>query len=293
VTWLQLTVSAAEQIAPQVGDLLTDLGAEAVTYRDAEDNPIFEPPIGQSVYWQQSLVTGLFSADTDMRPIIQALSQSGWFNDGLQYKTDPLEDKDWERAWMDNFHPIQCGQRLWICPSWCPVPDPDAVNLLLDPGLAFGTGTHPTTFQCLQWLDGADLNGKTVVDFGCGSGILAIAALLLGAERAIAIDIDQQALIASKDNAERNGVAERLELYLPSQQPQLAADLVLANILAGPLQELAPVISDFVAPGGDLVMSGILDRQIDTVSAAYREQFSFSSPRVQEQWAMLHAQRKQ
>jgi ribosomal protein L11 methyltransferase len=293
VAWLQLTISAAEQIAPQVGDLLTDLGAEAVTYRDAEDNPIFEPPIGQSVYWQQSLVTGLFSADTDMQPIIQALSQSGWFNDGLQYKTDPLEDKDWERAWMDSFHPIQCGQQLWICPSWCPVPDPAAVNLLLDPGLAFGTGTHPTTFQCLQWLDGADLKGKTVVDFGCGSGILAIAALLLGAERAIGIDIDQQALIASKDNAERNGVADRLELYLPSQQPQLQADLVLANILAGPLQELAEVISAYVATGGDLIMSGILDRQIDQVTSAYQHQFSFSSPRVQEQWAMLHAQRKQ
>jgi ribosomal protein L11 methyltransferase len=293
VAWLQLTISAAEQIAPQVGDLLTDLGAEAVTYRDAEDNPIFEPPIGQSVYWQQSLVTGLFSVDTDMQPIIQALSQSGWFNDGLQYKTDPLEDKDWERAWMDSFHPIQCGQQLWICPSWCPVPDPAAVNLLLDPGLAFGTGTHPTTFQCLQWLDGADLKGKTVVDFGCGSGILAIAALLLGAERAIGIDIDQQALIASKDNAERNGVADRLELYLPSQQPQLQADLVLANILAGPLQELAEVISAYVATGGDLIMSGILDRQIDQVTSAYQHQFSFSSPRVQEQWAMLHAQRKQ
>lgn len=293
MAWLQLTISAAEQIAPQVGDLLTDLGAEAVTYRDAEDNPIFEPPIGQSVYWQQSLVTGLFSVDTDMQPIIQALSQSGWFNDGLQYKTDPLEDKDWERAWMDSFHPIQCGQQLWICPSWCPVPDPAAVNLLLDPGLAFGTGTHPTTFQCLQWLDGADLKGKTVVDFGCGSGILAIAALLLGAERAIGIDIDQQALIASKDNAERNGVADRLELYLPSQQPQLQADLVLANILAGPLQELAEVISAYVATGGDLIMSGILDRQIDQVTSAYQHQFSFSSPRVQEQWAMLHAQRKQ
>ncbi|MCL3782939.1 50S ribosomal protein L11 methyltransferase, partial [Prolixibacteraceae bacterium JC049] len=150
--------------------------------------------------------------------------------------------KDWEREWMDNFHPMCFGQRLWICPSWRDVPDENAVNVMLDPGLAFGTGTHPTTAMCLQWLDGLDLAGKTIIDFGCGSGILAIAALKLGAAKAIGIDIDPQAIQASRDNAERNGVSERLELYLPKDQPEaMTADVVVANILAGPLRELAPL----------------------------------------------------
>ncbi len=163
---------------------------------------------------------------------------------GFAHKIEQLEDKDWEREWMDNFHPMRFGERLWICPSWRDVPDEIAVNVMLDPGLAFGPGTHPTTSLCLQWLDSLDLTGKTVIDFGCGSGILAIAALKLGAAKAIGIDIDPQAIQASRDNAERNGVSDRLELYLPKDQPEeMKADLVVANILAGPLRELAPLIS--------------------------------------------------
>lgn len=291
--WIQLTVSAPERHAPHVGDMLAGNGAMAVTYRDAQDNPIFEPPIGEAVYWQETLVTGLFPAETDLAPIIANLAKSSYFKNGLNYKTDQLEDKDWEREWMDNFHPIQFGQRLWVCPSWREIPDPKAVNIMLDPGMAFGTGTHPTTALCLGWLDGQELQNKTVVDFGCGSGILAIGALLLGAKRAIGIDIDQQALLASKENAARNGVANQLEVYLPSQQPSLRADVVLANILAGPLRELAPVISDYVAPGGELVMSGILERQINAVQNAYADLFEFSSAKIKEGWVMLHAKRKQ
>jgi ribosomal protein L11 methyltransferase len=291
--WIQLTVAAPEKHAPLVGDMLQGNGALAVTYRDAQDNPIFEPPLGEVLYWQETLVTGLFPAETDLKPVLANLQKSRFFDDGFNYKTDQLEDKDWEREWMDNFHPIQFGERLWVCPSWREIPEPDAVNLMLDPGMAFGTGTHPTTALCLRWLDGQDLRGKTVVDFGCGSGILAIAALLLGAERAIGIDIDQQALIASRDNAERNGVAERLEVYLPSQQPSLQADVVLANVLAGPLQDLADVIQAFVGPQGELVMSGILERQIDAVQAAYSANFDFSPAQVQAEWVMLHAKRKQ
>lgn len=291
--WIQLTVAAPEKHAPLVGDMLQGNGALAVTYRDAQDNPIFEPPLGEVLYWQETLVTGLFPAETDLKPVLENLQKSRFFDEGFNYKTDQLEDKDWEREWMDNFHPIQFGERLWVCPSWREIPEPDAVNLMLDPGMAFGTGTHPTTALCLRWLDGQDLRGKTVVDFGCGSGILAIAALLLGAERAIGIDIDQQALIASRDNAERNGVAERLEVYLPSQQPSLHADVVLANVLAGPLQDLADVIQAFVGPRGQLVMSGILERQIDAVQAAYSANFDFSPAQVQAEWVMLHAKRKQ
>lgn len=291
--WIQLTVSAPERHAPLVGDMLQGNGAMAVTYRDAQDNPIFEPPIGELVYWQETLVTGLFPAETDLAPIIANLAKSSYFKDGFHYKTDQLEDKDWEREWMDSFHPIQFGNRLWVCPSWREIPDPNAVNIMLDPGMAFGTGTHPTTALCLGWLDGQQLEGKTVVDFGCGSGILAIGALLLGASRAVGIDIDQQALLASKDNAARNGVAEQLEVYLPSNQPSLQADVVVANILAGPLQELAAVITDYVAPHGELVMSGILERQIDAVQNAYADHFEFSPAEIKEGWVMLHAKRKQ
>jgi ribosomal protein L11 methyltransferase len=158
-----------------------------------------------------------------------------------------IEDQDWERSWMDNFQPMRFGQRLWIVPSWHAAPEPDAVNLLLDPGLAFGTGTHPTTALCLEWLDGQQLDGTQVLDFGCGSGILAIAALLLGAREAVGTDIDVQALEASRDNAQRNGIAdEKLALYLPEHMP-MQADVLVANILAGPLVSLAPQLSGLVA----------------------------------------------
>ncbi|HET8817221.1 MAG TPA: 50S ribosomal protein L11 methyltransferase [Pseudidiomarina sp.] len=289
--WIQLTVAGSEQAAPHIGELLEEHGAVAVTYRDAQDNPIFEPPRGEAVYWHETLITGLFDAESDLKPVLTALQASSHFPSGFDYKTDGLEDKDWEREWMDNFHPIRFGQRLWVCPSWRDIPDPNAVNILLDPGMAFGTGTHPTTALCLTWLDGHDLKGKTVVDFGCGSGILAIAALLLGAERAIGIDIDQQALIASRDNAQRNGVADRLEVYLPNQQPELQADIVLANVLAGPLQDLSNVISAYVGQQGDLVMSGILERQVPAVQAAYADSFTFSPTQMSAEWAMLHARR--
>lgn len=176
-------------------------------------------------------VIGLFDAETDMKAVVAQLEQHPLLGAGFAHKIEQLEDKDWEREWMDNFHPMRFGERLWICPSWRDVPDENAVNVMLDPGLAFGTGTHPTTSLCLQWLDGLDLNGKTVIDFGCGSGILAIAALKLGAAKAIGIDIDPQAIQASRDNAQRNGVSERTELYLPQDQPEsMKADVVVANI---------------------------------------------------------------
>lgn len=185
---------------------------------------------------------GLFDAETDMNDVVAILENHPLLGAGFAHKIEQLEDKDWEREWMDNFHPMRFGERLWICPSWRDVPDENAVNVMLDPWLAFGTALHPTTSLCLQWLDSLDLTGKTVIDFGCGSGILAIAALKLGAAKAIGIDIDPQAIQASRDNAERNGVSDRLELYLPKDQPEeMKADVVVANILAGPLRELKTV----------------------------------------------------
>jgi len=190
---------------------------------------------------------------------------------------------------MDNFHPIQFGERLWICPSWHTPPAPDAVNIMLDPGLAFGTGTHPTTALCLNWLDQADLKGKYVIDYGCGSGILAIAAALLGAERVIGVDTDPQALEATRANAERNGV--EIEAYLPGDCPDEPCDLLLANILAGPLQTLAPRFANLTKPSAELVLSGILEVQAQEVSDSYAAWFDMQAPTIKEDWTRLNGTR--
>lgn len=289
--WIQLTLSCSEEHAPQVGDMLMGNGAHAVTYRDGADTPIFEPRPGDVTLWTHTLATGLFDAEADIPAVVNNLKKSSVFTDDIQFKVDALEDKDWEREWMDNFHPIPFGNNLWICPSWRDAPDPDAVNILLDPGMAFGTGTHPTTAMCLRWIGAHPPTGKTVLDFGCGSGILGIAALLFDAQHAIGIDIDQQALLATKDNAQRNGVAERFQLYLPSEQPKAHVDLVVANVLAGPLRELSDTILDFVKPGGQLLLSGILERQIDDVIAAYQPHICFDTPTIDGDWAMLSGTR--
>lgn len=289
--WIQLTLSCSEEHAPQVGDMLMANGAHAVTYRDGADTPIFEPRPGDVILWEHTLATGLFDAEVDIESIVANLKKSNIFGDDLQYKVDALEDKDWEREWMDNFHPIRFGENLWICPSWREIPEPNAVNILLDPGMAFGTGTHPTTAMCLRWIDTNPPTGKTVVDFGCGSGILGIAALLFDAKHVIGIDIDQQALVATKDNADRNNVGDKFSLFLPSQQPETQVDLVLANVLAGPLRELADTILAFVSPGGQLVLSGILERQIEGVIEAYQPHIQFDTPTIDGDWAMLSGTR--
>ena len=267
--------------------MLSANGAQAVTFVDAKDTPMYEPKPGEVMLWPDTQVIGLYDAEYDMVGVVSQLEKAKVLGKGFNHKLDQLEDKDWEREWMDNFHPIQFGRRLWICPSWREVPDPDAVNVMLDPGLAFGTGTHPTTSLCLQWLDSLDLEGKTVVDFGCGSGILGIAALKLGAARVIGIDIDPQALLASKDNASRNLVEDRLEVFLPEHQPQLQADVVLANILAGPLRELRQVITEYCRPGGKLVLSGILANQADDINALYSQDFDMEDNAIEGDWARV------
>ena len=289
--WIQFTVSSDEAHARQLGDALIANGAQAVTYRDGKDAPIFEPGPGEIQLWNHTLVTGLFDADYDITDLVTRLRQVNYLGPDFAYKTDPLEDKDWEREWMDNFKPIQFADNLWVVPSWHQAPDPEAANILLDPGMAFGTGTHPTTSLCLQWLAKQDLRGKTVVDFGCGSGILGIAALKLGAARCVGIDIDRQALIATRDNAERTGVAANCDVYLPTEQPTLSADLVVANVLAGPLQELAEVILGYVGESGLLCMSGILNRQAQDVMDAYQPMIKFNDIAEEKEWVMLNGQR--
>ena len=284
--WIQIRLYATAKTANKLSNMLMGQGAQAVTYMDAQDNPVYEPLPGETKLWGETLVTGLFDAETDPAPIIAFFQQI--FGEDVGYKVEQLEDKDWVREWMDHFHPMQFGKRLWICPSWRDVPNPDAVNVMLDPGLAFGTGTHPTTALCLQWLDGLDLAGKTVVDFGCGSGILGIAALKLGAARVIGIDIDPQAIQASRDNAERNGVAEQLELFLPEDQPKaLQADILVANILAGPLRELAPLMNELVRPGGLLALSGVLETQAVELEQIYGQWFDMEPTAVREEWCRL------
>ena len=290
--WIQLRVTTTEEKAEQVSDMLMGWGAQAVSFLDAHDTPIYEPMPGEVIYWTNTVVVGLFDAEHPMDKVVNQLKQVAFFKGEPNFKLEQLEDKDWEREWMDNFHPIKFGERLWVCPSWRDIPDPTAVNVMLDPGLAFGTGTHPTTALCMQWLDATIKPEQTVVDFGCGSGILGIAALKLGAKRVIGVDIDPQAIEASTANAKRNNVEGQIELYLPKDQPKdFQADVVVANILAGPLAELKDIISAYVKPGGLLALSGILESQAQSVIDAYSNEFSFDPIAVQDEWVRLSARK--
>lgn len=292
--WIQIKLNATNENAEPIGDMLMEeTGALSVTFLDAHDTPVFEPLPGETRLWGDTDILALYDAEADTAWVVNQIKASNLLAEGFAYKVEQLEDKDWEREWMDNFHPMKFGERLWICPSWRDVPDPDAVNVMLDPGLAFGTGTHPTTALCLEWLEGLDLSGKTVVDFGCGSGILAIAAIKLGAARVIGIDIDPQALQASRDNAERNGVAEQLEVFLPKDQPEdLIADVVVANILAEPLRDLSAIIKSLVKPGGELAMSGVLDVQAEGVADFYRDQIILDPIAEQNEWCRISGRKQ-
>ena len=293
--WIQLQIPADPDNADQLEDLLMEMGCDAVSMEDAADQPLYEPDPGTTPLWSQTTVTGLFDSDRDIEQLCADI-RDAWHQQTQQalpeIEVTLVEDKDWERAWMDDFQPLKFGERLWIVPSWHEAPDPDAANLMLDPGLAFGTGTHPTTALCLEWLDGQDVQGKQVIDYGCGSGILGLAALLLGANLVIGVDTDPQALEASRENARRNGVDDsKLALYLPEDEPDKQADVMLANILAQPLIGLAPHLASRTRPGGDLVLSGILSNQVREVMAAYEPWFVMDEPEQREEWIRLTGRR--
>jgi len=284
--WLQLKIDSSREQAVRIEQAMLKQGALSITLQDNADEPILEPALGETPLWQETQVAGLFEANVDTQAIAQRLRAGLGELGNLRW--EQLEDKDWSRAWMDDYHPIQCGQNLWICPSWTAPPDPNAVNLMLDPGLAFGTGTHPTTFLCLQWLEQTQCQGKTVVDYGCGSGILGIAALLLGAKSALGVDIDPQALLATQDNALRNQLdADRFPVYLPGKAPSGQADIVLANILAGPLVDLAAEIVARLSQGGQICLSGVLAIQADSVMAAYAGWIEFDPVVTLDEWCCL------
>jgi len=292
VPWQELTLRLAREQLETAESLLLAAGAVSVTYRDAEDQPVLEPAPGETPLWDQVLVSGLFEADADLATV-RALIAAQLPGMAADATTRRIEDQDWERAWMDDFRPMRFGERLWICPSWGEPPEPDAVNILIDPGLAFGSGTHPTTALCLEWLDAHPPTGRDVIDYGSGSGILAVAALRLGAARVTAVDIDPQALIATRDNAAKNGVDDdRLCVDYPERLGDATADLVIANILAGPLAELAPTMADRVRPGGAIVLSGILREQAETVRGAYTPWFDMDPPAFREDWTRLSGRRR-
>lgn len=285
--WLTVRVSVTSAQVEAFEDGLFDAGAAAVTLLDAEDTPVHEPAPGEILLWPDVVIEALFAADDEPNRIRRHLVDLGLSFSDDQFSAQALAGQDWERAWMDEYQPMRFGQGLWICPSHVE-PDPDWPRVIrLDPGLAFGSGTHPTTALCLEWLDGHDSRGQTVLDFGCGSGILAIAAALDGAETVIAVDHDPQALQATRDNAERNGVASRIQTCLPEEfQPQ-AFDVVLANILAGPLIELAPRLIQCLAPEGRLVLSGVLREQAEAVGQAYRGALREAGLHFREDWTRL------
>ncbi len=284
--WLQLTFYSTKEDAENLAEMLNECGAAAVTMQDAADQPLYEPPPGTTPLWQLTNVVGLFDESFHAETILQQLTGL-WQGDLPDYRSEILEDQVWERAWMDDFKPMRFGTRLWIVPSWSEPPEQDAVNILLDPGLAFGTGTHPTTRLCLEWLDAHDVTNLKVIDYGCGSGILAIAAALLGAESVIGVDNDPQALIATMENARRNSITQRITCYLPKEAPSSPVPLLLANILAGPLIELAPKLAALVMDNGNIVLSGILPEQAEAVATAYREWFDMQPAVIHDGWTRL------
>ena len=289
--WLQLRIVTSRDDVPKVERALEHHCALSITLEDNADQPIFEPGIGETPLWEDTRVTALFDADVDTNAIGSAICKKlGLTHEQTHWHV--LEDKDWEREWMKDYRPIQCSDNFWICPSWLEPEAPEAVNLILDPGLAFGTGTHPTTFLCLQWLSRQNVKGASVIDYGCGSGILGVASLLLGSKRVIGVDIDPQALVATKENTKRNQLnPDDFAVYFPSKAPSEAADLVLANILAGPLVELADTLSNLIKPGGQICLSGVLVSQKNDIIKAYSSYIEFDDISEKDEWACLAGRR--
>jgi ribosomal protein L11 methyltransferase len=286
---LHLRLRAVEQ--PDVEAAVEQLGSLAITLTDAEDVPILEPGVGETPLWPELELAALFPVETDKIDLLAALEPHIAQHIMQTAKFAHVDDRDWTRVWMDTYQPMQFGKRLWIVPTTHQIPDPTAVNIRLDPGLAFGTGTHPTTALCLAWLDGIDLNGKTVLDFGCGSGILAIAALKLGAAHAYGIDNDPQALIATRDNALRNGVASKLTILSDKDPAPPACDVLIANILLPPLLALKQLLANGAKAGAPAAFSGMLAGQEQELIPAYRGLFEGMAVVQQGDWIRVAGRR--
>lgn len=287
MAWHQISVITDENTAPKLADFFSNLGAVSVTYMDAEDEPVYEPAIGETKIWSNTQVVALYELDADVEIIKTVVFQQFDKADLSNWQYEAIDDQEWERAWMEYYQPMKFADKLWVCPTDQEQYEPDTVCLTLDPGLAFGTGTHPTTALCLEWLASHDLQNKTVIDYGCGSGILAVAAVLLDAKIAHGVDIDPQAITATESNALKNKVQDKIHCYLPEQFKPFQADVVLANILAKPLIDMSEQICALVATSGQLVLSGILFEQAESVITAYEKYIDFKPLVQQEDWIRL------
>jgi ribosomal protein L11 methyltransferase len=293
MSWLEIHATTSANHAHLLGDQFTVMGALSVSFLDAGDQPIYEPT-AETPLWEKTIVVGLFDPHHPIQDVLIFLEKQEAEGNVEHFHLKHLEDQDWQRICLESFKPILFGKKCWICPSWHTPPDKNAVNVTLDPGLAFGTGTHPTTALCLEWLD-AHITGheQLVVDFGCGSGILGIAALKLGAKRVLAVDNDPQALIATRANAERNQITQnQLEVTLPGIKIAPQADILIANILAQPLIELAPLFAKWVKPNGKVVLSGILIDQTINIIKAFQPYFHLQNPLAKAEWILLEGDRQ-
>ena len=295
--WLSLVIDTDAEHAETLSEALLELGALSVDLLDADANmpdeqAIFgepgEPPPG---VWQHNRVSALFDSDQDVSAILRSATAIIGLKQLPEHHIETLADNDWVRLTQSQFEPIPISPRLWIVPTWHTPSDPDAINIVLDPGLAFGTGSHPTTRLCLRWLDSNLRGGESVLDYGCGSGILAIAALKLGAARAVGVDVDLQAVIASRDNAAANQVGN-VQFCQPDDVPQGVYDLVVANILTNPLRLLAPLLANATRQGGQIVLSGILEEQAQDVTNIYQQWFDLNSPIFEGGWSCLSGRKR-
>lgn len=293
MAWWQLSVQSSAAELEQTEDSLLELGAVAITLSDARDEPLYEPLPGDTPVWQHSIVTGLFAQHHSLEVLYDGLIQRLPEHQIHTAKKTTIDDQDWTRVHLQYFKPIQCAEKLWVVPSWHEAPDPSAVNIQLDPGLAFGTGGHATTALCLSWLGEHDIEKQSVIDYGCGSGILAIAAYKLGASEVHSVDIDPQAITATQENAKRNEIDPALlNITLPESFESKPVDLLIANILSGPLVGFAPTFAELVKPGGQILLSGILQTQAGDIQQAYLPYFELDPICVKEDWIRVSGTRR-
>ena len=292
MNWQQLKIQIIPEHVDFIEPQLLAAGAVSITYLDAEDQPVFQEELDSTPLWDSLVLCALFEEDTELGELLSWLGGNASIVNRASLEVEKIEDQAWERSWMDNFSAMQFGEKLWICPSWQEPPDPTATNIMLDPGLAFGSGSHATTALCLQWLATQDLQGKDIVDYGCGSGILAIAAALLDAQSVQGVDNDPQAVLATNDNCERNGLLQgRVGTFLPEEYDSISTpesvDILLANILAAPLLSLASKFASLVKPKGSIILSGLLAEQADAITEVYSEWFEMSAAVQREDWIRL------
>ncbi len=292
MSWQQLRVRVRPDQLEPLEQLLLDHGGLSISYLDAEDQPVFQKEPGSTPLWDHVYLLCLFDREVNLNALLFLLKQHPALAKLDDLTLDILEDEVWERSWMADFKAMQFGKRLWVCPSWEQPPNPEAINIMLDPGLAFGSGSHATTSLCLQWLEREIQKNNTVIDYGCGSGILAIAAALLGASQVIAVDNDPQAITATQENAKRNNIPQGvISCYLPEQLPgeirQQKADILIANILAEPLLQLAENFAHLLKSNGKIVLSGILNEQTSQLLKRYSPWFTMDDAELKEEWTRL------